>query len=125
MSVIKVINRVAPEASLACQRTYGVSPALDIEGDKDITCSYIPTHLEYIIFELLKNAMRAVCESHLISTGFVMFSKKKNENAMRAVCEGHLMSTWFVFKITKKSKKNSIRHACRVRKPSHVDRYFC
>ena len=71
MSVIKVINRVAPEASLACQRTYGVSPALDI------TCSYIPTHLEYIIFELLKNAMRAVCESHLISTGFVMFSKKK------------------------------------------------
>jgi len=39
--------------------------------------------------------MRAVCESHLISTGFVMFQKnqKKNENAMRAVCEGHLMST--------------------------------
>ena len=47
-----------------------------IQGAQDITCSYIPTHLEYIIFELLKNAMRAVCESHLMSTSicFLFFS---------------------------------------------------
>lgn len=46
------------------QRTYGASPEILIEGDETITCSYIPTHLEYILFENLKNAMRAVVERH-------------------------------------------------------------
>jgi hypothetical protein len=66
LSVLKVVERVSPEAALTCERTYGLSPHIEIEGDASITCSYIPTHLEYIIFELLKNAMRAVCERHLL-----------------------------------------------------------
>ena len=66
LSVLKVIERVAPEAAVTCERTYGVAPAIQIEGERGITCSYIPTHLEYIVFELLKNAMRAVCETHLM-----------------------------------------------------------
>ncbi|EKX35983.1 hypothetical protein GUITHDRAFT_155357 [Guillardia theta CCMP2712] len=67
LSPLKVLEHVAPEAQNICQRTYGISPKYVVEGDTSILCSYIPTHLEYIIFELLKNAMRAVCERHLMN----------------------------------------------------------
>jgi len=64
MSPYDVVQRVAPEAQATCQRSYGIFPGYEIEGDKSITCSYLPTHLEYIMFELLKNSMRAVVEQH-------------------------------------------------------------
>mmetsp|Transcript_36542 Transcript_36542/g.83068 ORF Transcript_36542/g.83068 Transcript_36542/m.83068 type:complete len:468 (+) Transcript_36542:3-1406(+) len=64
LSPRKVLERVAPEAQAACERTYGVSPQYEVEGDVDVTFQYLPTHLEYILFELLKNAMRAVAEHH-------------------------------------------------------------
>jgi len=67
LSPLKVLEHVAPEAQNICQRTYGIAPKYVVEGETSITCSYIPTHLEYIIFELLKNAMRAVCERHLMN----------------------------------------------------------
>ena len=54
--------RVLPEAKSTCQRTFGAAPDVTVEGDESSTCSYIPTHLEYILFENVKNAMRAVVE---------------------------------------------------------------
>lgn len=35
-----------------------------INGRVDLTFPYIPTHLHYILLELLKNAMRATVEQH-------------------------------------------------------------
>lgn len=35
-----------------------------INGNKDALFSYIPTHIEYVLTELLKNAFRATCEAH-------------------------------------------------------------
>jgi signal transduction histidine kinase len=72
LSLLKVIQRVSPEAARTCEGRYGVAPEVQVrfQGDEvDLECSYIPTHLEYIIFELLKNAMRAVCEKHVMSCG--------------------------------------------------------
>lgn len=49
-----------------CTETFGAAPEVAISGSgaQLITMPYIPTHLDYMLFELLKNAMRAVVESH-------------------------------------------------------------
>ncbi|KAK5227065.1 hypothetical protein LTR72_003055 [Exophiala xenobiotica] len=46
-----------------CELKYGVRPSLVINGEVDAEFAHIPMHLEYIITELLKNAMRATVES--------------------------------------------------------------
>jgi pyruvate dehydrogenase kinase 2/3/4 len=47
------------DATMMCSRKYGDAPVVEINGRLDLTFPYIPTHLHYILLELLKNAMRA------------------------------------------------------------------
>jgi hypothetical protein len=46
-----------------CELKYGVRPSLKIDGEVNAEFAHIPMHLEYIVTELLKNAMRATIES--------------------------------------------------------------
>ncbi|KAL8951995.1 MAG: hypothetical protein Q9222_002063 [Ikaeria aurantiellina] len=46
-----------------CELKYGVRPSVIINGQPDTRMTHVPTHLEYIITELLKNAFRATVES--------------------------------------------------------------
>ena len=46
-----------------CELKYGVRPSVVISGQPDTVMTHVPTHLEYIITELLKNAFRATVES--------------------------------------------------------------
>ncbi|CBQ71920.1 related to branched chain alpha-ketoacid dehydrogenase kinase [Sporisorium reilianum SRZ2] len=39
-------------------------PRVEVDGDLKARFAYIPEHLEYIVFELLKNAMRATIRRH-------------------------------------------------------------
>ncbi|KAJ3307555.1 hypothetical protein HDU76_004567 [Blyttiomyces sp. JEL0837] len=56
--------------SYAVPRTEGVTmphvepPRVIIDGHKHATFTYIPDHIEYILFELLKNSMRFTFETH-------------------------------------------------------------
>lgn len=45
-----------------CDVNYGSSPEVVINGQTDITFTYVPVHLEYILCELLKNSVRATVE---------------------------------------------------------------
>ncbi|KAJ3123483.1 hypothetical protein HK098_001871 [Nowakowskiella sp. JEL0407] len=45
-----------------CEINYGSAPEFSINGDIDTIVTYLPVHLEYILLELLKNAMRATVE---------------------------------------------------------------
>lgn len=51
-------------ASYICSRTHGEAPIVTIHGRQDLTFPYIPSHIEYILVELLKNSMRATVEKH-------------------------------------------------------------
>ncbi|XP_037077501.1 pyruvate dehydrogenase (acetyl-transferring) kinase, mitochondrial-like [Pollicipes pollicipes] len=78
-NVVHVIEDAAANARFLCDRYYQASPELRIaqfnevfrRNNKDpgakeppIQLVYVPSHLYHILFELLKNAMRAVVEHH-------------------------------------------------------------
>lgn len=51
------------DASNICARKLGYSPPVKILGHTDLTFPYIPSHLYYMLLELLKNSMRATVEN--------------------------------------------------------------
>lgn len=57
-----VISAAAEEAQDICDRTFGEVPEVVIVGDTDLQFTYVPSHMYYIVFELLKNALRATVE---------------------------------------------------------------
>ncbi len=60
----EIIKHAVTDAYYMCEQQYGAFPRVIIRGRLDLTFAYIPTHLHYIILELLKNAMRSTIEHH-------------------------------------------------------------
>ncbi|MEQ8819487.1 MAG: pyruvate dehydrogenase kinase [Sumerlaeia bacterium] len=59
-----VARDAAEHASHLCQVHYGDVPKVRIVGQTDVKFTYIPTHLYRMLFELLKNSLRATVETH-------------------------------------------------------------
>jgi len=59
-SPCQVVQQAIDDATFMCTRKYGDAPDVIISGRLDLTFPYVPTHLHYIMLELLKNSMR-VC----------------------------------------------------------------
>ncbi|EKX54366.1 hypothetical protein GUITHDRAFT_63563 [Guillardia theta CCMP2712] len=57
-----VCEHAIEDARAICEMSYGISPEVILEGNLGLKLSYIPEHLHYIFFELIKNSMRAVTE---------------------------------------------------------------
>jgi len=60
----KCIANVMPIVKGMTERMFGITPEVEILGNRDYTFPFISSHLEYILLELLKNAMRATIEHH-------------------------------------------------------------
>lgn len=58
-----VIQSCAGFVADICELRYGSRPQLCLDGEADATFAFVPTHLEYILTELLKNAFRATVET--------------------------------------------------------------
>lgn len=63
-SPYEIVKRAIDDASFMCTRKYGDAPEVTITGRLDLTFPYVPTHLHYIMLELLKNSMRATMDWH-------------------------------------------------------------
>jgi len=59
-----VFSQAIEDAKYLCERAHGDAPDVLLQGRTDLTFSYIPSHLYYCMFELLKNSLRATCEHH-------------------------------------------------------------
>jgi len=63
LSPVAVLRHCETFVGELCELKYGVRPSLVVNGAVDTTLAHVPTHLEYILTELLKNAFRATVES--------------------------------------------------------------
>lgn len=59
----EIIKRCESFVSEICELKYGVRPRVIINGETETIFAHVPTHLEYIVTELLKNAFRATVEN--------------------------------------------------------------
>ncbi|KND00273.1 uncharacterized protein SPPG_04601 [Spizellomyces punctatus DAOM BR117] len=70
-SVVDVASEASVDAAEVCEQSYGVSPPVEIQipegGVPDFV--YVPSHMHHIIFEICKNAMRAVVEKEETRVG--------------------------------------------------------
>ncbi|XWS14293.1 hypothetical protein CRYUN_Cryun36dG0110000 [Craigia yunnanensis] len=67
MSPVEVAQNASEGARAICLREYGSAPDINIYGDPNFTFPYVPTHLHLMIFELVKNSLRAVQERFMDS----------------------------------------------------------
>lgn len=59
----EIIKQCESFVSEICELKYGVRPSVIINGETETVFAHVPTHLEYIVTELLKNAFRATVEN--------------------------------------------------------------
>ncbi|KAG4946764.1 hypothetical protein AAZX31_15G179700 [Glycine max] len=67
MSPVEVARNASEDARAICCREYGSAPDVHIYGDPDFTFPYVPAHLHLMVFELVKNSLRAVQERFMDS----------------------------------------------------------
>lgn len=67
ISPMQVARTASEDARSMCYREYGNAPEVNIYGDPNFTFPYVPSHLHLMIFELVKNSLRAVQEHFMAS----------------------------------------------------------
>lgn len=58
----RVAQDAIDDARSICLRQYGDAPEVEIFGDANFTFAYVPGHLHQMLFELIKNSLRAVLD---------------------------------------------------------------
>ncbi|KAI8834901.1 mitochondrial branched-chain alpha-ketoacid dehydrogenase kinase-domain-containing protein [Chytridium lagenaria] len=60
----EVASEAAADASEVCERVMGVTPGIQIIDTTRHPLVFVPSHLHHMLFEVVKNALRAVVERH-------------------------------------------------------------
>ena len=63
-SPVQVIDDAIADARSVCMREYATSPEVSVYGDKDLNFAYVPSHLHHMIFELVKNSLKATNDKY-------------------------------------------------------------
>jgi len=67
LSPMEVARDAIADARSICMREYGDAPEVELFGQEDFTFAYVPGHLHQMLFELIKNSLRAVSDRYLDS----------------------------------------------------------
>jgi len=91
-SPYEIVRRAIDDASFMCTRKYGDAPEVIITGRLDLSFPYVPTHLHYMMLELLKNSMRATVDWHGVDADYppikvVIADGKENEDVVIKVSD--------------------------------------
>jgi len=62
LSPAAMIAHVQERAAMLSEANYGMPVDVTLRGQTDATFAYLPVHLDYMLFELFKNAHRATLE---------------------------------------------------------------
>lgn len=91
-SPAQIAMNAANDAAGLAKYYYGDAPEVEILGASNLTFTYVPTHLHYIFFELLKNSMRATLENHANSSALppiqVVIAEGEDEIAVKISDQG-------------------------------------
>ena len=65
-NIMDIAQDAIDNSRFICEDHYGLFtvPEIKLHCDKDLHCMYLPSHLHHMLFELLKNSLRAVVETH-------------------------------------------------------------
>lgn len=58
-SPVQVIEDAIHDARAVCMREYATAPEVQVYGDPELTFAYVPSHIHHMIFELVKNSLKA------------------------------------------------------------------
>ncbi|XP_068715847.1 pyruvate dehydrogenase (acetyl-transferring) kinase isozyme 2, mitochondrial-like isoform X1 [Montipora capricornis] len=96
--VTSVVEDAVNNGSYLCEQVYYTSPSVEVtevnacDPKKPVQIAYIPGHLYHMLFELLKNAMRAVVEQHASSGDLpplkVLITKGKQDLTVKISDQG-------------------------------------
>ena len=64
LAVADVARDAASTSRALCLKRFGICPEIEIKGNQTFKFSYVESHLHHMLFELLKNSVRAVVELH-------------------------------------------------------------
>lgn len=64
MSPRDVVADAIEDARAICMRQYGDAPEVEVFGGENFTFAYVPGHLHQMLFELVKNSLRAVSDKY-------------------------------------------------------------
>jgi pyruvate dehydrogenase kinase 2/3/4 len=88
-SPYEIAKNAISDATYMCTRTHGDAPLVTIHGRLDLAFPTIPEYVHYILFELLKNSMRATVEYHGVDNKLppikiVIADGERNEDVVRS-----------------------------------------
>jgi pyruvate dehydrogenase kinase 2/3/4 len=64
LSPLEVARDAIADARAICMREYGDAPEVELFGEESFTFAYVPGHLHQMLFELVKNSLRAVSDKY-------------------------------------------------------------
>ncbi len=66
---LAVARDAIDDARAMAARQYATAPEVTVYGDPGVTFAYVPSHLHHMVFELVKNSLRAVADRWAESDG--------------------------------------------------------